>query len=1047
MIEKNQKPTVKIEGDIIFADALGEQNEDNAVYLYEQLKKAIEKYQNRGVKPKVVLDVSNLKLSKSSAGGREAYRKMARLNFAYAAVISRGSINVLANYLVKTLGMRDKVFFYKNKKSALKALEKLEETIKRHHDYTTLSLLGGIVLLCLAAITLAGFITGITQLATFVPDNRPINPLASISLLLLGLAVCFFHARLKRRRLYVVILASGSIFAAVLGLSGIDISIFFHNFDYSLYSTNHKFAIPGILSVIALATATITRVLYPTKQLNKKIFAVDLLVSLISFLSLYAILYGHLFISFQTSDYYMSVPLSLMLFLTASFNAARYINYRYVSFDDSLSNRNINYFIIFSIISIQVVLYLLINGAENSNIANQQQALKNQAVIIENKIGDRIHAYQDTLQSYRALFFSSQKVNEGEFQNFTDGIDVINRYPGFLVISYVHRVETNQLAEYVKERRADTSFDAKAAAKFSILNKSDSPVHYIYSYASNPPRNNIGIDLSVYADRTAVFEEAERTKSQVASETVDFDLGADGNNPGFFITVPVYSEGDRDVPEGFVNALLPYNQLMPNLFSDSNLTRDLNVTIKKDDQAIFHSSELESQNHNSAKFKLTFAGDEWEGQVEADNDFGLTSTEKNYPRFLFLTGQIITAVIFGILIYHAFSRKRMLLLAEDINQDLNIEKQRAINQKNRVDTILNNVGEGLITLDEDETIIYVNSVFTKLTGQDPNNVIGKKLTEVCPIYGPKGKAVDLNKKLWTKLKSSQSAQSVVTADDFWYQKANGDKFPVSLTLAPILKDREFIGAVQTFRDITKEKEVDKAKTEFVSLASHQLRTPLSTINWYSEMLLAGDAGKVTKDQKKYLEEIYNGNRRMTELIGSLLNVSRIDLGTFSVEPAPTDLIELSKNIVKDLEPRIFQRQIDFNENYDSTVPKLNVDPKIMRMIIENLASNSIKYTPSQGKVTLSITKQKNVVVIEVKDNGYGIPKTQQDKIFTKLFRADNVKAKDTEGTGLGLYLVKSLVEYSNGKIAFTSAEDKGTTFRVELPLAGMKPKEGSKKLD
>ncbi len=253
--------------------------------------------------------------------------------------------------------------------------------------------------------------------------------------------------------------------------------------------------------------------------------------------------------------------------------------------------------------------------------------------------------------------------------------------------------------------------------------------------------------------------------------------------------------------------------------------------------------------------------------------------------------------------------------------------------------------------------------------------------------------------------------------------------------------------VGTAQDITKEKEIDKAKTEFVSLASHQLRTPLSTINWYSEMLLAGDAGALSVEQKKYVDEIYGGNQRMVALVNALLNVSRIDLGTFSVELEPTNVAELAHNVVKELQPDILTKNLGVEEQYADGLPVMNVDPKLMRIILQNLLSNAVKYTPEAGSITLTVSKVKDQLSIVVKDTGYGIPAAQQAKIFTKLFRADNVREKDTSGTGLGLYLVKSVVEHSGGQVWFESEEGKGTTFYVTLPLSGMKAKPGTRRLD
>ncbi|MCP6719840.1 MAG: ATP-binding protein [Patescibacteria group bacterium] len=256
----------------------------------------------------------------------------------------------------------------------------------------------------------------------------------------------------------------------------------------------------------------------------------------------------------------------------------------------------------------------------------------------------------------------------------------------------------------------------------------------------------------------------------------------------------------------------------------------------------------------------------------------------------------------------------------------------------------------------------------------------------------------------------------------------------------------FFGHLIWIRDITEEKELDRAKTEFVAIASHQLRTPLSTINWYTEMLLSGDRGKITKDQETYLKEIYHGSKRMVDLINSLLNVSRIELGTFSVEPKSVKLIEIADSVIGELFPKIKNKKLKIEKEYDKDLPIMNADPKLMRMVLQNLLANSVNYTPEGGRISLTIKRQGSDVFIKVRDTGYGIPKDQQSKIFDKLFRADNVIEKQTDGTGLGLYTVKAVVEQSGGKIRFESEENKGTTFYVTIPLSGMIKKEGAKRL-
>lgn len=245
-------------------------------------------------------------------------------------------------------------------------------------------------------------------------------------------------------------------------------------------------------------------------------------------------------------------------------------------------------------------------------------------------------------------------------------------------------------------------------------------------------------------------------------------------------------------------------------------------------------------------------------------------------------------------------------------------------------------------------------------------------------------------------------------------------------------------------DITKEKEVDKAKSEFVSLASHQLKTPLSSIRWNTEMLVAGDAGKMNKEQMDMVTEISDVNQHMIDLVNMLLNVSRIELGTFMIEPEPTDLGKLAKSVIRELKPMIKAKKLKVQVEVADDIDLIKVDPKLLRIVFQNLVSNAIKYTPEKGKVALSIYKKARRIFIEVADTGIGIPKKEQKRMFTKLFRAQN--ARDIDGTGLGLYIVKSILDHSGGTITFDSKENKGTTFVVSIPSSGMKKKVGSKSL-
>jgi signal transduction histidine kinase len=247
-----------------------------------------------------------------------------------------------------------------------------------------------------------------------------------------------------------------------------------------------------------------------------------------------------------------------------------------------------------------------------------------------------------------------------------------------------------------------------------------------------------------------------------------------------------------------------------------------------------------------------------------------------------------------------------------------------------------------------------------------------------------------------------------------------------------------IGAIEVFRDITLEMEVDRMKSEFISLASHQLRTPLSAVKTYSHMLLDGYMGEVNESQKHSLHTIISASNRMNELISTLLNITRMESGTIAVTPKELEVDTVCKEALKDLELFAEDKDVTIEiKNIGAEGKKMHTDRLILKEIVTNLASNAIKYTSEGGTVTVTIKSRANDVLISIADTGWGIPADVQSKIFSKFFRAQNVLKRETSGTGLGLYLVNGLVNAIGGKIWFKSAENEGTTFYFTIPKLEM----------
>jgi PAS domain S-box-containing protein len=381
----------------------------------------------------------------------------------------------------------------------------------------------------------------------------------------------------------------------------------------------------------------------------------------------------------------------------------------------------------------------------------------------------------------------------------------------------------------------------------------------------------------------------------------------------------------------------------------------------------------------------------------------------------------------------------------NVLEDVEDEKNKVLNlakDLKKFQLAVENAYDSIIITDVEGIILYANSAAEKTTGFSIGELIGKKAGTIENWGGLMTK--EYYQKMWKTIKEDKKPFTDVIDN----QKKNGEHYKTRISISPVLdNNNELTYLVEVERDITEEIKLDRAKSEFLSLVSHQLRTPLSTMRWYIEMLISGDAGEVSVEQKKFLNEVEVGTLRLLKFVNALLNVSKIELGSVSIEPEPVD-VELACEIAfKPLVNLIKEKNIKLVKRYPDEKSIINLDPTIFQIIIENLLSNAIKYTPVGGEVVLNVVKAKTDLLITIKDTGYGIPEEEKPRIFDKLFRGGNIITKDVEGTGLGLFIVKTLIDICGGKISFDSEVGKGTTFSVSLPLTGMPKIEGTKELE
>jgi len=228
-------------------------------------------------------------------------------------------------------------------------------------------------------------------------------------------------------------------------------------------------------------------------------------------------------------------------------------------------------------------------------------------------------------------------------------------------------------------------------------------------------------------------------------------------------------------------------------------------------------------------------------------------------------------------------------------------------------------------------------------------------------------------------------------------------------------------------------ELDRQKDELLGMVSHQLATPITSIKWYLEMLLDGDSGKLNKEQRDELQTMQSTSTDLADLVSMILDVSRIQLGRMQIDRVPLKLDSFFDEIVTGIKPMAEKKKVKFTVCKSQGLPVAMFDRRLMRMTLENLLSNAVKYTQSKGEVKLDVVVKNKTLHYTVTDSGCGIPKKEQSRVFSKLFRASNV-IKSIDGNGLGLFAAKGAVEAQGGTISFISKEKNGTTFTVELPL-------------
>lgn len=354
-------------------------------------------------------------------------------------------------------------------------------------------------------------------------------------------------------------------------------------------------------------------------------------------------------------------------------------------------------------------------------------------------------------------------------------------------------------------------------------------------------------------------------------------------------------------------------------------------------------------------------------------------------------------------------------------KDVQEARDEAKRERSKAMALIINFADGILVFDRKNKLTLINPMAENMLGVKRSDLLHKSFLKLRAFPKIKPISVFFN----ANVKEVVRQEIKIT-----------EEMVIEVTVVDLIKLSINGGFMMILHDVSREKMVDRLKSEFITIAAHQLRTPLSAIKWSVKMLIDGDLGELAPDRKALLMQAYKSNERMIRLVNDLLNVARIEEGRFKYDFIDIQLGDLIEMITRDFAHKIKEKKIKFYyKRPNKRLPKVKIDHQKMRLAIQNLLDNSIKYTSVNGEIKISINKSKSNIKVSIRDTGMGISKNEQSRLFGKFFRSVIAIKKETEGSGLGLFITKNIIEKHGGTIGVKSeGEGKGSEFWFTIPI-------------
>jgi PAS domain S-box-containing protein len=625
----------------------------------------------------------------------------------------------------------------------------------------------------------------------------------------------------------------------------------------------------------------------------------------------------------------------------------------------------------------------------------------------------KINAYLNTLYGFRSFFAASDTMDQKKFHLYYTQLDLASRFPGITAIAYIREVPDTDKQAIVDEIRSDTSLPNTALANFEIKNPNQQSIYFPVVYIEPLPAtpDGFGRDISAYPDRLQSMQKANQTNMPVVSGSLKMiNNGKTSNDKGFIMTIPVSGNGSI-ASHGYINAIFNYDELFA---KTTLLTNDAFEIADYTQNVIYKSDKVLPATSVVAKSDIPIADKTWHLYLYGNTNYGLSNFERLTPWVVLVTGLGITALVAFGLNNLLRSRQSAFELAHYITEDLRVAEHKH-------DMMIESVKDyAIYMLDKDGKVMTWNSGAALIKGYKAGEILGKHFS----VFYRKGERRAATRML------KQAATDGRAEVYGWRVRKDKTEFWAHVIVSAIHDESgELLGFTKLTQDLTKQRQLEQERDNFVAIATHELKTPITSIKAYAQSLQSRFIKSGDLRSAELLGRMDSQANKLTMLVSDLLDVSKIETGHLTYDKKPFDFDMLVATLAEEIGRTSSRHSISISGKIGKPIVG---DEYRIGQIVTNLIENAIKYSPGAKRVIITMRKHGENAELRVRDFGPGISPADQARIFEQFYRTEG--GDQISGFGLGLFISSEIAKNHGGQLTVKSRPGQGSTFTLHLPL-------------